>query len=891
MKTRLLSLLGILVQLSLFSQPLSGTYTIGGTTPDYATFNAAAAALETNGVSGPVVFNIRNGTYNESVYLSNISGSSALNTITFQSESGDSSQVLLTYGGAANTFQWDTARYATIRKISIRNTNNGSQAALILGARAHHFTVQNCVLQALNGNTGSAFISVNADSCIYIQNNRVLNCLNGVSISGNSNFPPPDIRIEGNNVTAGNNGVYLSTVLRITIRYNYLTGGFRGLLTGNSCSFSECHHNTFRSSGGQPFLIAQAYAADNGFIRVENNLMITTNSSQPTNFGCSFTSCPRVEFINNTVYFNSTNSTQAALFINLVDSIRVYNNVIMNNGNGYAYVFYQNVNHRFSDHNVIFTNGTLLSPGISNGSQWQSTYQLDYNSQFVNPQFVNVPNDFHPTNPLVDGIAVNGYGVTTDLLNISRHPQYPDPGCYEFSIMPNANLGADQTLCGDSITLSAANNGSYYLWSTGETTQTITAITSGAYWVQVTNLAGVDRDTVNITLNPFPTLVLSANDSVCAGDSTQLVATSNATTFSWLPVAGLDNPSASIVNASPAGSTTYTLTVTDVNGCTATDNVRVTVFALPIANAGSDQSICAGSQVQIGAGSSSNCLWSPATGLSSTSDCQPFASPSSSEVYSLLITDVYGCTDTDTVTVTVNPLPALTACCNQALCPGDTVSLTATSSANTISWSPSGDLSAATGSTVDAYPVSTTTVLITATDSNGCTMSDSIVLTVYPAPPVPVITQSGLGLMSSEANGLQWYLNGNILNGETGQYHTPLQNGNYTVAYTDSNGCSATSAVYYFGSVNSDAIELRTPVVYYDQQQGELSVAGLTDGIYRMNIYNAIGQVVFTKEIAGSTTATRYDLYLNEGIYVISLEGFNSSVAFRIAASGNSSVR
>jgi hypothetical protein len=508
----------------------------------------------------------------------------------------------------------------------------------------------------------------------------------------------------------------------------------------------------------------------------------------------------------------------------------------------------------------------------------------------VNPQFVIIPNNFHPTNPLVDGIAIPGYGITNDLINIPRHPQYPDPGCYEFSVMPVANLGGDQTLCGDSLLLNAANNGSYYVWNTGETTQTIEVTASGSYWVQVTNLAGTDRDTINVTLNPFPTLALSANDSICAGDTTQLIATSNATVFNWLPVSGLNDPSAASVLASPASSTTYTVTVTDVNGCTATDNVQVTVITLPVASAGSDQSICIGNQVQIGSGSSFNCSWSPATGLSSASDCQPFASPVSNETYILQVTDIYGCIGHDTIIITVNPLPTITTCCSQVLCPGDTVSLSANSSATTISWLPSADLSSSSGSTVDAFPTATTTIQITATDNNGCMMSDSIVLTVYPAPSVPVISQNGLDLMSSEANGVQWYLNGNIINSETGQYHTPLQNGNYTVVYTDSNACTATSAVYYFGSVNSPDVVQSSPTAYYDQQQGEIIMTGLISENYRMNVYNSLGQIVFTDNAvsAGPTGSIRYPVNLNEGLYIISVEGVAGTIAFRITVASGS---
>ncbi|MCK6641873.1 MAG: hypothetical protein L6Q81_17490 [Bacteroidia bacterium] len=889
MKVGVLSICTVLLYLSTWAQPLSGIYTIGGVSPSFPTFNAAATALETFGVSGPVIFNVRNGTYTESVYLTAITGSSSTNTITFQSESGDSALVLLTYNGAANTFQWDSAQYVIMRKLSFRNTYISNQMSLAFVQRSHNITVENCFLQGLNGNTGYCLSFGDPDSCIYIKNNRIINCLDGISVYGNPNFPASDVVIENNYINSGDMGVALEDLASVSIRYNYTAGGFRGLYI-NGAGINELHHNTMRSGGGSALIIGSGYDPQNGRLRIENNLMIVTGSIQF--YAVSLGSCDDLEFINNTIYFNTTNSNLSAFYANLIDSVFIYNNIFMDNGNGYVVRFGGNVWYKDFEHNVLFTNGTLFSPGISTPAQWQSTYQ-DYTSVFANPQFVNIPNDLHPTNPLVDGIAISGYGITDDLIGIPRHPQYPDPGCYEFSIIPVANLGADQTLCGDSLLLNAANNGSYYVWSTGDTTQTIEVTASGSYWVQVTNLAGVDRDTVNVTLNPVPTFALSANDSICAGDTTQLIATSNAITFSWLPVSGLNDPSAASVLASPTNSTTYTVTVTDANGCTATGNVQVTVITLPVASAGSDQSICIGNQVQIGSGSSFNCSWSPATGLSSASDCQPFASPASNETYILQVTDIYGCIGHDTIIITVNPLPTIALCCSLVLCPGDTVSLSASSSATKISWLPSTDLSSSSGSTVDAFPTTTTTIQVTATDSNGCMMSDSIVLTVYPAPPVPVISQSGLDLMSSETSGIQWYLNGNIINGETGQYHTPLQNGNYTVLYTDSNGCTATSAVYYFGSVNSPDVIQSSPTAYYGQQQGEIVIMGLMSENYRMNVYNSLGQIVFTDNVvsADPTATIRYPLNLNEGLYVISVEDMGETIVFRIAIASRSSVR
>ncbi len=75
---------------------LSGPYTIGGAGPSYSTIQAAVTDLQAVGVSGAVVFNIRAGTYNEKILLGgNITGSSAINTITFKAENGDSSSVII----------------------------------------------------------------------------------------------------------------------------------------------------------------------------------------------------------------------------------------------------------------------------------------------------------------------------------------------------------------------------------------------------------------------------------------------------------------------------------------------------------------------------------------------------------------------------------------------------------------------------------------------------------------------------------------------------------------------------------------------------------------------------------------------------------------------------
>jgi len=73
---------------------MSGIYVIGG--GNYTTFSTAASALSSNGVDGPVTFNVLNGTYDGDFQLNSISGTSETNTVTFQSYSGDAEDVVLT---------------------------------------------------------------------------------------------------------------------------------------------------------------------------------------------------------------------------------------------------------------------------------------------------------------------------------------------------------------------------------------------------------------------------------------------------------------------------------------------------------------------------------------------------------------------------------------------------------------------------------------------------------------------------------------------------------------------------------------------------------------------------------------------------------------------------
>ena len=145
---------------------------------------------------------------------------------------------------------------------------------------------------------------------------------------------------------------------------------------------------------------------------------------------------------------------------------------------------------------------------------------------------------------------------------------------------PVVDLGDDISVCdGVTVTLDAGFPGATYLWSTGDMTQTIDVTSSGTYSVTVTNDCGTDDDEVVVTVYTLPAADAGNDVTIYIGYpplSAQLNA-SGGVSCEWSPPDGLSDPYIYNPVASPGSTTTYTLTVTDANGCTNSDVVTVEV--------------------------------------------------------------------------------------------------------------------------------------------------------------------------------------------------------------------------------------------------------------------------------------------------------------------------
>ena len=132
---------------------------------------------------------------------------------------------------------------------------------------------------------------------------------------------------------------------------------------------------------------------------------------------------------------------------------------------------------------------------------------------------------------------------------------------------------------GESVTLTASG-GPDYLWSTTDTVASITASTTGSYSVLVTDtLTGcTGGDTIDVTVNPLPSVDAGNDETITLGESVQLQAT-GATTYTWTPSTGLSNTLVADPEASPEDTITYFVVGVDNNGCEGMDSV--TVFVIP----------------------------------------------------------------------------------------------------------------------------------------------------------------------------------------------------------------------------------------------------------------------------------------------------------------------
>ncbi|MCR4965534.1 MAG: T9SS type A sorting domain-containing protein [Bacteroidales bacterium] len=339
----------------------------------------------------------------------------------------------------------------------------------------------------------------------------------------------------------------------------------------------------------------------------------------------------------------------------------------------------------------------------------------------------------------------------------------------------SASIVGNRFFCENgSTTLTVSGNEAYtYQWYDGSTTESVSIDAPGQYTVTVTNALGCHSTIqANVTQYALPTPSITGSLSICQGSTTTLRA-NGGVTYQWD-----DGSTQAILTVSNSG--TYVVTATGNNGCSAAVSATVVVNPTPSLTLLANENLCQGQSVSIyaisGAGNSYN--WS--TGQSTSFIT---VSPTSSSMYTVLVTDANGCTNTASTTITVSPSPNIFISGTSSICQGSTAVLSAAGGVSYL-WN--------NGSTSNAIQASNSgTYSVTATDANGCTGTASFNLAVSAIPTANItgnlsICQGGSTTLTAPS-GYSYIWSNN----STDQSITVNASGTYTVTVSNNSGCSA----------------------------------------------------------------------------------------------------
>ena len=456
----------------------------------------------------------------------------------------------------------------------------------------------------------------------------------------------------------------------------------------------------------------------------------------------------------------------------------------------------QPVNVTITGNSVICNDiGTTLTATSGTGYQWSS----GETTQSIN---VNNPGSYSVTVTNANGCSGSSFQTVT--------------------MMESVVITGNTNICeGETAILSVSGAGTY-TWSNGAHTSTITVGTPGNYTVTASLPNGCSSTaSAEVTVATAPTPTILGNTTLCQGQSTTLTA-NGGVSYSWS-----NGSTGNSISVSQSG--VYTVTATNVEGCSNTANVTVTVNPLPNVNISGNNSFCQGDNVSLTATGASSYAWNNSSSNASIT-------VNNAGTYTVTGTDANGCISTATKTVSVNPiyniplthsmcegesynfygqnitaagtythtlqtvngcdsvltlvvtleaLPPTAITGNTTICEGETATLTANGGVS-YSWS--------NGSTNNSISVSQSGLYtVTATNAEGCSAPADVTVTVNPLPNVNITGNNSfcqgdnVSLTATGASSYAWN------NSSSNASITVNNAGTYTVTGTDANGCISTA--------------------------------------------------------------------------------------------------
>ncbi len=421
----------------------------------------------------------------------------------------------------------------------------------------------------------------------------------------------------------------------------------------------------------------------------------------------------------------------------------------------------------------------------------------------------------------------------------------------------SCNGGANGTA---TVTVTGGTPGYTYSWAPfGGTAATATGLSAGTYTVTITDANScIATQTVTISQPTTLAATTAKTDVSCNGGSngTATVTAAGGTapyTYVWSPSGGTAATASGLI----AG--TYTVTVTDANGCTATESVTITEPTILTATSSSINVSCNGGSngtatVNVTGGTAPyTYAWSPSGGTAAT------ATGLSAGTYTATITDANGCSTTQTVTINQPSVLSVTSTQTDVSCNGGTngtatVTAVGGTAPYTYAWSSSG------GTAATANGLAAGNYTATITDANGCSVTESITI-IQPSAITASITTTDVSCNGGSngtatvtaVGGTGAYTYSWAPFGGTAATATGLSAGTYTVTITDANGCMVTQTVVITQPTILAATTAKTDV----------SCNGANDGTASVIVTGGTAPYTYAWSPTGGTAATASGLSPN----------------------------
>ncbi len=400
---------------------------------------------------------------------------------------------------------------------------------------------------------------------------------------------------------------------------------------------------------------------------------------------------------------------------------------------------------------------------------------------FVNPTY-NTP----LTHSICQGDIYNFYGLELSTEGIYTHTLQSVSGCdsvlsltLTVNPLPNVTISGASTICQDASGELTASGADTYVWSTSSVDTAITVSTEGVYSVVGTDTNGCEK-TASVTVNVTQIYNTPLAHSICQGDNYNFYGQE-------LTTEGI-----------------YTHTLQSASGCDSVITLTLTVNPLPDVAISGSSSLCQGDTLTVSGAETYE--WSDGS-------AEDFLEMSESGIYSVTGTDAYGCTNADTVTVSVNPIYNTPV--THSICQGDTFNFHGTAL-----------------STEGTYTHTLQSV-------NGCDSVITLTLTVHPLPNVTISGNNSICQGDSivlTASGAITYTWSNL---STNTNITVSNTGVYTVVGIDINGCENTAEVSVIVHQT-----LYTPIQRTICEGSSFEFHGemlTTEGIYYDTVSSAVG--------------------------------------------------